>query len=236
MAALYIGTGLFVIGSNIDRLPEALSRIVTQAFSPEGAAGGMLGVLVLGFRRAAFSNEAGIGSSAIAHSAVKTKEPLTQGFVAMLEPFLDTVIVCSITALVITTGLEADELGTGAVSGVELTSAAFARVVAWFPPVLSLVVFLFAYSTLISWSYYGLEGSIYLFGNSRGVRLGFNFFYCFCAVVGCSTTLAAILDFTDAMIFAMSFANLIGLYFLAPELRADLDAYWKRIRARDAAT
>ncbi len=236
MAALYIGTGLFVIGSNIDRLPEALSRIVTQAFSPEGAAGGMLGVLVLGFRRAAFSNEAGIGSSAIAHSAVKTKEPLTQGFVAMLEPFLDTVIVCSITALVITTGLEPDELGTGAVSGVELTSAAFARVVTWFPPVLSLVVFLFAYSTLISWSYYGLEGCIYLFGNSRGVRLGFNLFYCFCAVVGCSTTLAAILDFTDAMIFAMSFANLIGLYFLAPELRADLDAYWKRIRARDAVT
>ena len=104
----------------------------------------------------------------------------------------------------------------------------------WFPPVLSLVVFLFAYSTLISWSYYGLEGCIYLFGNSRGVRIGFNLFYCFCAVVGCSTTLAAILDFTDAMIFAMSFANLIGLYFLAPELRADLDAYWKRIRARDA--
>ena len=236
MASLYIGTGLFVIGSNIERLPEALSRIVTQAFSPEGAAGGMLGVLVLGFRRAAFSNEAGIGSSAIAHSAVKTREPLTQGFVAMLEPFLDTVIVCSITALVITTGLEADELGTGAVSGVELTSAAFARVVSWFPPVLSLVVFLFAYSTLISWSYYGLEGCIYLFGNSRSVRVGFNLFYCFCAVVGCSTTLAAILDFTDAMIFAMSFANLIGIYFLAPELRADLDRYWERIRARDAAT
>jgi len=108
MAGLYISAGLFVIGSNIDRLPDALTRIVTQAFSPEGAAGGMLGVVVLGFRRAAFSNEAGIGSSSIAHSAVKTSEPLTQGFVAMLEPFIDTVIVCSITALVITTGLEAE--------------------------------------------------------------------------------------------------------------------------------
>ncbi len=234
MAALYISTGLYVIGTHIDRLPDAVVRIVTQAFSPEGAAGGVLGVVVLGFRRAAFSNEAGIGSSAIAHSAVKTKEPLTQGFVAMLEPFIDTVIVCSITALVITTGLEPGELGTGVVSGVELTSAAFGRAVSWFPAVLSVVIFLFAYSTLISWSYYGLEGCAYLFGSSRAVRVSFNLFYCSCAVVGCTTTLAAILDFTDAMIFAMAFANLIGLYFLAPELRSDLDVYWARIRARDA--
>ena len=236
MAALYITAGLFVIGTNIDRLPDALARIVTQAFSPEGAVGGMLGVVVLGFRRAAFSNEAGIGSSSIAHSAVKTKEPLTQGFVAMLEPFIDTVVVCSITALVITTGLEANELGTGAVSGVELTSTAFGRAVSWFPAVLSVVIFLFAYSTLISWSYYGLEGCVYLFGSSRVVRVTFNLFYCLFAIIGCTTTLAAILDFTDSMIFAMAFANLIGLYFLAPELRADLDLYWARIRARNAET
>ncbi|MBW2426563.1 MAG: amino acid carrier protein, partial [Deltaproteobacteria bacterium] len=177
MAGLYISTGLYVIGANYERVPDALSRIVTQAFSPEGAVGGVLGVVVLGFRRAAFSNEAGIGSSSIAHAAVRTREPLTQGFVAMLEPFLDTVIVCSITALVITTGLEPSELGTGAVSGVELTSEAFARVVSWFPPVLSIVVLLFAYSTLITWSYYGLEGCIYLLGPSRAVRVGFNTFY-----------------------------------------------------------
>lgn len=235
MALLYVTTGLYVIGSNFDRLPEALVRIVTEAFTPTGAIGGALGVVVLGFRRAAFSNEAGIGSSAIAHSAVKTGEPLTQGFVAMLEPFIDTVIVCSITALVITTGLEPGELGTGAVSGVELTSRAFASVVSWFPPVLSVVVFLFAYSTLISWSYYGREGCAYLFGPSPRVRLAFNLLYCGCAIVGCATTLAAILKFSDAMIFAMSFANLIGLYFLAPGLRQDLDAYWSRIRARRAA-
>lgn len=234
MAALYLGTGLFVIASNAERLPGALVRIVTEAFSPEGAAGGVLGIMVLGVRRAAFSNEAGIGSSSIAHAAVRTKEPLTQGFVAMLEPFIDTVIVCSVTALVITTGLEPHELGTGAVSGVELTSAAFARVVSWFPPVLSVVVFLFAYSTLISWSYYGLEGCIYFLGNRRGVRLGFNLFYCLCAVVGCTTTLAAIIDFADAMIFAMAFANLIGVYALTPELRADLDVYWTKVRARRA--
>ncbi len=235
MAFLYITTGLYVIGSNIDRLPDAIVRIVTEAFSPAGAVGGVLGVVVLGFRRAAFSNEAGIGSSSIAHSAVRTSEPLTQGFVAMLEPFIDTVIVCSITALVITTGLDPEVLGTGAVSGVELTSKAFAQVVSWFPPVLSVVVFLFAYSTLISWSYYGLEGCVYLFGPSRRVRLLFNLFYCGCAIVGCATTLAAILKFSDAMIFAMSFANLIGLYFLAPGLRADLDAYWARVRARKTA-
>ena len=236
MAFLYISTGLFVIGNNLDRVPEALGRIVTEAFSPAGAMGGVLGVVVLGFRRAAFSNEAGIGSSSIAHSAVKTSEPLTQGFVAMLEPFIDTVIVCSITALVITTGLDPAVLGTGAVSGVELTSRAFASVVSWFPPVLSIVVFLFAYSTLISWSYYGLEGCVYLFGPSKRIRLAFNLFYCFCAIVGCATTLAAILKFSDAMIFAMSFANLIGLYFLAPGLRADLDAYWARVRARNVAS
>ena len=232
MAALYIVTGLCVIGANIDRLPDALLRIISEAFTPTGATGGVLGVVVLGFRRAAFSNEAGIGSSSIAHSAVKTNEPLTQGFVAMLEPFIDTVIVCSITALVITTGLDPHELGTGTISGVELTSEAFSRVVSWFPPVLSVVVVLFAYSTLISWSYYGLEGCIYLLGPSRAVRLSFNFFYCFCAIVGCTTTLSAILDFADAMIFAMAFANLIGLYWLAPSLKQDLDDYWARIRAR----
>ena len=235
MAALYIGTGLFVIGSNFDRIPDALLRIVSEAFTPTGAVGGALGVLVLGFRRAAFSNEAGIGSSSIAHSAVRTNEPLTQGFVAMLEPFIDTVIVCSITALVITTGLDASELGTGAVSGVELTSRAFAQVVSWFPPVLSVVVFLFAYSTLISWSYYGVEGCVYLFGPSKRIRIAFNLFYCFCAIVGCATTLAAILKFSDAMIFAMSFANLIGLYFLAPGLRKDLDVYWAKVKARREA-
>jgi len=236
MAFLYITTGLYVIGSNADRLPDAVVRIVTEAFSPAGAMGGVLGVVVLGFRRAAFSNEAGIGSSSIAHSAVRTNEPLTQGFVAMLEPFIDTVIVCSITALVITTGLKPDALGTGAVSGVELTSEAFASAVSWFPPVLSVVVFLFAYSTLISWSYYGLEGCVYLFGPSRRIRLVFNLFYCFCAIDGCATTLAAILKFSDAMIFAMSFANLIGLYFLAPGLRKDLNVYWARVRARRAQT
>ncbi|MFO0688942.1 MAG: alanine/glycine:cation symporter family protein [Myxococcota bacterium] len=232
MVLLYLGCGFFVIAANAAELPGALHRIVVEAFTPKGAAGGMLGVVVLGFRRAAFSNEAGIGSSSIAHSVVRTREPLTQGFVAMLEPFIDTVIVCSITALIITTGLAPSELGTGVASGVELTSTAFERVHPILPSLLSIVVFLFAYSTLISWSYYGLEGCVYLIGDARRVRTGFNLFYCLCAIVGCTTTLTAILEFTDAMVFAMAFANLIGLYAMAPGLRADLDRYWSAVRAR----
>ena len=231
MALLYIGTGLFVIASNADRIPAGLVAIVQGAFSPDGLEGGAIGVLILGFRRAAFSNEAGIGSSSIAHAAVRTGEPITQGFVAMLEPFIDTLIVCSITALVIVTAFDPGTLATGELNGVLLTSAAFEQVVSWFPPVLSLVVVLFAYSTLISWSYYGLEGCIYLFGPGRGIRVGFNALYCLFGVIGCTTSLVAILDFTDAMIFAMAFANLIGLFIFAPTIRSELDVYWSRISA-----
>ena len=222
----------FVILANADRIPAGLLAIVRGAFEPEGMAGGVLGIVVLGFRRAAFSNEAGIGSSSIAHAAVKTREPLTQGFVAMLEPLIDTIIVCSITALVIVTAFEPGSIATGEINGVELTSAAFEQVLPWFPSVLSLVVLLFAYSTLITWSYYGLEGLIYLVGPSPSVRWTFNIFYCLCAVIGCTTTLATILEFSDSMIFAMALANLIGLYCLAPGLRRDLKTYWSGIQAR----
>ncbi|MEE3327513.1 MAG: alanine/glycine:cation symporter family protein [Myxococcota bacterium] len=233
MAVVYIATALFVILYNFDRIPAGLAAIVQDAFEPQGMAGGVLGVVGLGFRRAAFSNEAGIGSSSIAHAAVKTREPLTQGFVAMLEPLIDTIIVCSITALVIVTAFEPGSIATGEVNGVELTSAAFEQVVSWFPSVLSVVVLLFAYSTLITWSYYGLEGIIYLIGPSPAVRWSFNLFYCACAVIGCTTTLATILEFSDAMIFAMAFANLIGLYCLAPGLRRDLKTYWSKVQGRD---
>ena len=232
MALLYITTGIFVIGANFERIPAGLIAIVQGAFAPEGLKGGALGVLILGFRRAAFSNEAGIGSSSIAHSAVRTGEPITQGFVAMLEPFIDTIIVCSITALVIVTSFDPGSLATGEVNGVQLTSAAFAQVVSWFPPVLSVVVLLFAYSTLVSWSYYGLAGCIYLFGPTRWVRVSYNLIYCAFGVIGCTTSLAAILDFADAMVFAMAFANLIGLFVCAPYLRAELDRYWKALAER----
>ncbi len=233
MALLYVAAALVVIGVNYEKLPYAVTAIITQAFSPEGATGGVIAVLVLGFRRAAFSNEAGIGSSSIAHATVKTNEPLTQGFVAMLEPFIDTVVVCTITALVITiTVFEPSMVNDGTISGVELTSAAFASVIPWFPYVLAVVIMLFAYSTMISWSYYGLEGFTYIFGPSKAARLTFNMTFCSFIVVGCTTQLSAVLDFSDAMIFAMALANVTALYVLGPGVKRDLDNYWREYKAK----
>jgi len=185
--------------------------------------------LILGFRRAAFSNEAGIGSSSVAHSAVRTSEPVTEGFVALLEPFIDTIIVCSITALVITLTVYDPDISFEAIGGVELTSAAFASVIPWFPIPLAVVVMLFAYSTMIAWSYYGLEGWIYLFGPSHRVKLTYNAIFCTSVVIGCTTRLDTILDFSDAMIFAMALANMLALYMLAPVVRSELDSYWARL-------
>lgn len=231
MALLYLGAALLVLAVNVTKLPWALGEIVTSAFSPEGVSGGFIAVLILGFRRAAFSNEAGIGSSAVAHAAVQTKEPLTQGFVAMLEPFIDTVVICTMTALVITvTVYDPAMVKSGTISGVELTSSAFASVWSWFPYVLAVVVMLFAYSTMISWSYYGLEGFIYIFGAKRWAKITFNTLFCLFVIVGCTMQLDAVLDFSDAMIFAMALANVLGLYLMAPEVKKDLDAYWARRR------
>ena len=232
MALLYVSTALVVIGVNYVDIPGAIYAIVSQAFTPQGATGRFFAVLILGFRRAAFSNEAGIGSSSIAHAAVKTGEPLTQGFVAMLEPFIDTVVICTITALVITvTVYEPALLSDGTMSGVELTSSAFASVIPWFPYALAVVIMLFAYSTMISWSYYGLEGCVYIFGNRRSAKLTFNAAFCAFVIIGCTTQLDAVLDFSDAMIFAMALANVLGLYLLAPLVKRDLDRYWQRVKA-----
>jgi len=235
MALLYITAGLFVIAVHVTELPRALSQIITGAFTPQGATGGMLGVLILGFRRAAFSNEAGIGSSSVAHSAVRTNEPVTEGFVALLEPFIDTIIVCSITALVITLTVYDPTVPFDGISGVELTSSAFASVIPWFPIPLAVVVMLFAYSTMIAWSYYGLEGWIYLFGPARRVKLTYNAIFCVSVVVGCTTQLDAILDFSDAMIFAMALANMLALYLLAPVVRSELESYWRRLKSGEIA-
>jgi AGCS family alanine or glycine:cation symporter len=235
MALLYISTGLFVIASHAADIPWAIREIVVGAFSPRGAAGGMLGVLILGFRRAAFSNEAGIGSSAVAHSAVRTNEPVSEGFVALLEPFIDTVIVCSITSLVITLTVYDPTAPFEGISGVELTSAAFASVIPWFPIPLAVVVMLFAFSTMIAWSYYGLEGWIYLFGSNRRVKVVYNAIFCASVVVGATAQLDAVIDFSDAMIFAMALANMLALYILAPVVRRELDSYWARVTSGERA-
>ena len=235
MALLYISAGLYVIAANATELPRAMSQIITGAFTPQGATGGMLGVLILGFRRAAFSNEAGIGSSSIAHSAVRTSEPVTEGFVALLEPFIDTIIVCSITALVITLTVYDPEIPFEGIGGVELTSTAFASAIPWFPIPLAVVVMLFAYSTMIAWSYYGLEGWIYLFGTARRVKFLYNAIFCISVVIGCTTQLDGILDFSDAMIFAMALANMLALYMLAPVVRSELESYWARLASGEIA-
>ena len=229
MAGLYIFTALIVIGANYEKLGFALHAIVTNAFSPEGVTGGMIGVLILGFRRAAFSNEAGIGSAAIAHSAVKTKDPVTEGFVAMLEPFIDTVVICTITALVIiVTVYEPGLTNAGGMSGVELTSSAFESVIPWFPYVLTVVVILFAYSTMVAWSYYGLAGWVYLFGEKASTKMIYNLIFCCAVILGCAVKLDVVILFSDAMVFAMAFANIIGLYLLAPIVKRELAEYWAR--------
>jgi len=235
MALLYVGTALVVIGANFSAIPSAVSAIITNAFTPEGVTGGVIAVLILGFRRAAFSNEAGIGSSAIAHATVKTDEPLTQGFVAMLEPFIDTVVICTITALVIIlTVYDPAMLNEGTIRGVELTSSAFASVIPWFPSVLAVVVMLFAYSTMISWSYYGLEGFVYMFGSKQRTKRIFNAVFCLFVVVGCTVQLDTVLDFSDAMIFAMALANMLALYLLGPNVKRELDAYWAKLKTRSS--
>ena len=231
MALLYVSAALVVIGVNFFAIPAAVTAIISNAFSPEGVTGGMFAVLILGFRRAAFSNEAGIGSSAIAHATVKTDEPLTQGFVAMLEPFIDTVVICTITALVIIlTVYDPVLLNEGTIRGVELTSSAFASVIPWFPNVLAVVVILFAYSTMISWSYYGLEGFVYFFGSKRPTKMLFNTLFCLFVVIGCTVKLDAVLDFSDSMIFAMALANMLALYLLGPNVKPELDVYWVKIK------
>lgn len=233
MAGVYIVGCIVVIVSNASVVPEALARIFTEAFSPDAAFGGFIGVLVVGFQRAAFSNEAGAGSAAIAHSAAKTKYPVREGTVALLEPFIDTVIICTMTALVIgITGAynnpEYSDLIANA-QGAALTSRAFGEHIPWFPYVLSFSVFLFAYSTMISWSYYGERCTVWLFGERasnyyKALFLLFTF-------LGSVITAVNVLEFGDLMILGMSLPNLIGVYLLHGKVKSTLDDYWKRYKA-----
>ena len=230
MAVIYLLAGLAVIAMNVSAVPAALAAIVAGAFSPEGIAGGVIGVLFQGFKRAAFSNEAGIGSAAIAHSAVRTNRPVTEGLVALYEPFVDTVVVCTITALVIIiTGTWNPSVDPG--QGVALTSAAFASSISWFPWVLTVAVVLFAFSTMISWSYYGLKAWTYLFGESVVSDAVYKILFLAFVVVGSSMQLGSVIDFSDAMIFAMAFPNILGIYFLLPVVKKELDEYWADYRA-----
>lgn len=230
MALLYLSGAFVVLYHNYDAIPGAIKLIFSNAFSPEGVTGGFVGVLILGFQRAAFSNEAGIGSAAIAHAAVRTNEPVTEGLVSLLEPFIDTVVICTITALVILTTVygqpEAAEL-----TGVGLTSAAMKSSVSWFPTALAFAVVLFAFSTMISWSYYGLKGWTYMFGESKFADLSFKAIFCLFVIIGCTIPLGSVLDFSDAMIFAMCIPNILGIYFLAPIVKREMKSYMARVKS-----
>ena len=232
MAVIYILACLWIILSNIGEIPNAISTIFTGAFSPQAVGGGFVGVLVQGIRRSAFSNEAGVGSAAIAHSAARSDEPLREGIVALLEPFIDTIVICNMTALVIViTGVYQDE-SVG--DGVLLTTNAFNTVVNWFPSVLAIAVALFAFSTMISWSYYGEKAWEYLFGNSS--ILVYKGIFVFCVFVGAVVNLGAVLDFSDMMLLAMSIPNLIGCYLLSGELASDLKEYMHRLSSGQMLT
>ena len=230
MAVVYVTAGLVIIFTHLSELPAAFSSILNGAFSPEGIAGGVIGVLFQGFKRAAFSNEAGVGSAAIAHSAVRTNRPVTEGLVALYEPFVDTVVVCTITALVIIiTGTWDPSVDPS--QGVALTSAAFESTISWFPWVLTVAVVLFAFSTMISWSYYGLKAWTYLFGESMMTDVVYKVLFLFFVIVGSSMQLGSVIDFSDAMIFAMAFPNMLGIYFLMPVVKRELDEYWSDYKA-----
>lgn len=233
MAVVYVLGCLVVILGSVDQIPAALAAIVSQAVSPDAVYGGFVGTLVVGFQRAAFSNEAGAGSAAIAHSAARTRYPVREGIVALLEPFIDTVVICTMTALVINvTGAYhnpayADLIATN--QGAALTSRAFGEHISWFPYVLSLAVFLFAYSTMISWSYYGERCAVWLWG--AGASNYYRAVFLLFVFLGSIITSTNILNFGDLMILGMALPNLLGVYLLSGKVRHALDEYWASYRA-----
>ncbi|MCH2033412.1 MAG: alanine:cation symporter family protein [Tenacibaculum sp.] len=232
MVAIYVLASLFVILANFSMIGDAFGQIISGAFSPEGVAGGAIGVLVQGFRRAAFSNEAGVGSASIAHSAVKTKYAASEGMVALLEPFIDTVVVCTMTALVliITGNVTSANAGLNDAQAILLTSGAFESAISWFPYVLTIAVVLFAFSTMISWSYYGFQGWAFLFGRSKKMEYIYKVIFCLFVIIGAAASLGSVIGFSDAMIFAMMVPNMIGIVMLAPKVKDELKKYMKAIK------
>lgn len=230
MAIIYVAACLWIILTNLLEVPAAFGTIISQAFSPQAVTGGIVGVMVQGIRRSAFSNEAGIGSAAIAHSAARTDEPVREGIVALLEPFIDTIVICNMTGLVLViTGVYKSES-----EGAQLTSEAFGQVISWFPIILAISVALFALSTMISWSYYGEKAWGYLFSD-RSVIV-FKILFVVCVFIGAVVSLQAVIDFSDMMLLGMAFPNLLGCYILSGEVAADLQNYLNRLNSGEMLT
>jgi AGCS family alanine or glycine:cation symporter len=240
MAIIFVGASLIIIFSNVSIIPAAISEIWDGAFNPNSALGGIIGVMIVGFQRAAFSNEAGVGSASIAHAAVKTRFPASEGIVASIGPFVDTVVICTMTALVIIiVNLKNSLFAYGDVvnkevllnssgeriGGVDLTSLAFETAIPNFSIILTIAVILFAFSSMLSWSYYGLQGWTYLFGRGKIADIVYKSLFLIMVVVGASSSLGSVIEFSDAMIFAMVFPNIIGLVILAPKVRKEIKRY-----------
>ncbi|MEF3079962.1 alanine/glycine:cation symporter family protein [Winogradskyella poriferorum] len=254
MAGIYVLASLIIIFANISYIDDAFGLIFKGAFTPMAGLGGFVGVLIVGFQRAAFSNEAGAGSAAIAHSAVKTKYPASEGVVALLEPFIDTVVICTMTALVIiffnidganmqsvfqygaVEGSNVMITATGEqIGGVDLTSEAFDSVIPGFSYVLTIAIVLFAFSTMISWSYYGLQSWKYLFGRGKAADLVYKVLFLLFVIIGAAATLDAVIKFSDAMILALVFPNMIGLLLLFPKVRQEMARYMGAINKKAEA-
>ncbi|MCL6296523.1 alanine/glycine:cation symporter family protein [Jejuia spongiicola] len=252
MAGIYVLAALVIIFANINYVGKAFGLIFEGAFTPMAGLGGLVGVLIVGFQRAAFSNEAGAGSAAIAHSAVKTKYPASEGVVALLEPFIDTVVICTMTALVIIFfnidgtnmqsvfqyGAAGDSSSSvllnvdgSSVGGVDLTSMAFDSVIPGFSYILTIAIVLFAFSTMISWSYYGLQSWKYLFGKGKRADMVYKILFLLFVIIGAAATLDAVIKFSDAMILALVFPNMIGLFFLFPKVREEMSKYVGAIKS-----
>ncbi len=240
MVVLYVSASLFIILTNVTKLPSVLTSIFNSAFSSNALYGGFIGVLVTGIKRAVFSNEGGVGSASIAHSAARTDEPVREGIVAMVGPFIDTIVVCFMTASVILITADINPMyidnmnqmiegQTVEIQGAELTSAAFGSVIWWFPYILSIVVFLFSFSTMISWYYYGDKGWKYLFGG-KTIKI-YQCMYLGCILLGSVASLGNVIDFSDMMILSCGFPNIIGAMFLLPIIKVKLTDYWERYQS-----
>jgi AGCS family alanine or glycine:cation symporter len=249
MAILYVVACLYIILSNFTLIDDAISLIMAEAFNPKAiGVGGFIGVLLVGFKRAAFSNEAGAGSASIAHSAVRTKYSASEGLVALLEPFIDTVVICTMTALVIiifnfggffeygdVTGAGVAIIDGVSYEGAGITSVAFAQFIPYSNIFLTIAVFLFAVSSMISWSYYGLQSWKFLFGRGKTADLVYKLLFLVFVVIGAAANMKSIWDFSDAMIFAMIFPNMVGLFFLFPVVKTQLKRYLDAIKLKKDA-
>ena len=231
MALLYMSIALLVIAMSWREIPAAFALVYEGAFSVDSVTGGLIGAMLVGFQRALFSNEAGIGTASIAHAAVKTRDPASEGIVSLLEPFIDTVVISSLSALVILTTAYPLGLNDGETTGIALTSASFAHHFSWAPYLLAVAALLFAFSTVISWSYYGLKAWTFLVGEGHKRENSFKVIYLLFTVIGCMISLDAVLDFSDALVFMLAIPNIIGLYMLAPVVKRELDSYWADLKA-----